>query len=140
MSQPPFDEGDGLEQEWRRSFARQLRALRERAQLTQAAVAQAPEMSETVYARYEGAKIWPSIGRLRRLCEILGCSADALLGFPYTAEPDASHDPADPLPIRRLRRQLRQASPESLRVVTRFLDALDRHGGLRMPDTDDADE
>lgn len=121
-------------------FARQLRALRERAQLTQAAVAEALEMSETVYARYEGAKIWPSIGRLRRLCEILGCSADTLLAFAYATAPAASHEPTEPLPMRRLRRQLRQAAPETLRVVTRFLDALDRHGGLRVPGGDDVDE
>jgi transcriptional regulator with XRE-family HTH domain len=120
-----------MEREWRRIFARQLRALRERARLTQSAVAAALEMSETVYARYEAGKIWPSLGRLRRLCQVLGCSADALLGFAYQGEPPP--DPSDPLPLRRLRRQLRQAGPESLRAVTRFLDALDRHGGLRVP-------
>jgi transcriptional regulator with XRE-family HTH domain len=126
--------------ESQRRFARNLRAARERAQLTQADVAEAMEMTVTVYARYERGKIWPSIGALRRLCDVLGCSADTLLGLEEpAAEPEAPAAPSEPLPMRRLRRQLRQASPETLHVVEQMLDKLEEHGVLQAPDDDVAD-
>jgi transcriptional regulator with XRE-family HTH domain len=140
VSQPPVQDGDSEEQSCRRIFARQLPALRERAHLTQAAVAEALEMTETVYARYEGAKIWPSIGRLRRLGELLGCSVDALLAFKRDAGGAAPCDlPSESAAVRRLLGQLRKARPEALRTVERFLDALDEHGGLRMPGDEPTD-
>jgi transcriptional regulator with XRE-family HTH domain len=122
--------------ESQRRFARNLRAARERALLTQADLAEAMEMTVTVYARYERGKIWPSIGALRRLCDVLGCSADTLLGL---EEPAAAREspapPTEPLSMRRLRRQLRQASPETLHVVEQMLDKLQEHGVLA-PDDD----
>jgi transcriptional regulator with XRE-family HTH domain len=118
--------------EVQRRFARNLRATRERAQLTQADVAEAMEMTVTVYARYERGKIWPSIGALRRLCDVLGCSADTLLGLEEPApEQESPSPPTEPLPMRRLRRQLRQASPGTLDVVEQMLDKLEEHGVLR---------
>jgi transcriptional regulator with XRE-family HTH domain len=98
-------------------------------------------MSETVYARYERGKAWPSLGRLRRVCSILDCPADALLGLePADADVAPRESPAEPLAVRRLRRQLRDARPNTVRVVTWLLDVLTEHGLLEPPDEDDPED
>lgn len=97
-------------------------------------MAAALAMTEDVYARYEAGTIWPSIHRLRRLAEVLGCSVEALLAFKRGAGCAVSCDlPSDSAAVRRLLVQLRKAGPETLRKLERLLDALDEHGGLRMP-------
>jgi transcriptional regulator with XRE-family HTH domain len=123
MPRRPHRDGESEEQARQRRFARALRQARSRAELTQGDMAEALHMSETVYARYECGKAWPSLGRLRRLCAILDCPADVLLGLepagtapaPRKPPPDP---PAEPLVVRRLRRQLRTARPNTVRVVT----------------------
>jgi transcriptional regulator with XRE-family HTH domain len=123
--------------ECQRRFSRNLRAARERARLTQADMAEAMDMTVTVYARYERGKIWPSIGALRRLCDVLGCSADLLLGLQEPeGDPTSPEPPAEPLPVRRLRRQLRQANPATLRLVAQMLDKLQESGVLEAPEED----
>jgi transcriptional regulator with XRE-family HTH domain len=144
MPRRPYRDGMSEEQAQRR-FARALQAARARTELTQGDMAEALGMSETVYARYERGKAWPSLGRLRRLCDILDCPADVLLGnepadtatAPRKPPPDP---PAEPLVMRRLRRQLRDARPNTVRVVTWLLDVLTDHGLLEPPDEDDPDE
>lgn len=126
--------------ECQRRFSRNLRAARERARLTQADVAEAMDMTVTVYARYERGKIWPSIGALRRLCDVLECSADLLLGLQEPeGDPASPEPPAEPLPVRRLRRQLRQANPATLRLVEQMLDKLQESGVLPEPEDDAPD-
>ena len=127
------------EQSWRDHFARRLRAARKRAGRTQVAMAAALDMNEDVYARYEAGTMWPSIGRLRRLGAILGCSVDALLAIERQARGTAPDQPSDSAAVRRLLTQLRRAGPETLRKVERFLDALDEHGGLRLPGDEPAE-
>lgn len=134
------DDSDPQDLEWRRRFARSLRAARERARLTQADLAEALGMTETVYARYERAKIWPSIGRLRQMCLTLGCSADVLLGHrKLEAGAALPAPPEDPLRVRRLVRRFRQARPETVQAVHRVLDILDRYRTqvASEPETDD---
>ena len=128
------DDQDTQEQERQRTFSRNLRVARERAQLTQVDMAEAMTMSETVYARYESAKTWPSIGALLRLCQILNCSANWLLGLDDTAGPALSAPPQEPLAVRRLRRQLRHARPRTRRMVKLVLDELQERGRLSPPD------
>jgi len=128
------DDQDTQEQERQRTFSRNLRIARERAHLTQVDMAEAMTMSETVYARYESAKTWPSIGALLRLCQILNCSADWLLGLDDTPGPALSALPQEPLPVRRLRRQLRHAQPRTRRMVKLVLDELQERGRLAPPD------
>jgi transcriptional regulator with XRE-family HTH domain len=104
-------------------------------------MAEALGMSETVYARYERGMAWPSLGRLRRLCSILDCPADVLLGNePADTNPAPCAPPAEPLVMRRLRRQLRDARPNTVRVVTWLLDTLTEHGLLEPPDEDDPED
>jgi transcriptional regulator with XRE-family HTH domain len=97
-------------------------------------MAEAMRMSETVYARYEAGTTWPATGSLRRLCRILRCSANWLIGLDDTSGPAPSPPPAEPLAVRRLRRQLRNAQPGTRRMVERLLDELEARGRLAPPD------
>ncbi|ACY19070.1 helix-turn-helix transcriptional regulator [Haliangium ochraceum] len=109
----------------RRSFARNVRKARVRRQLTQEDVAEALDVSPTVYRRYERAQIWPVLERFTRLCEVLSCSADELFGFrelDTRRRPRARDD--DSPALRRLNRQLRTASPAACRLACEVLDLL----------------
>lgn len=109
-------------------FARNLRAARERAGLTQAGLAKKLGMADEVYARYERRKMWPGLDKLCRLCDVLGCTVDALLGLDQPAPAAARPAPADdPLPVRRLMRQLRSAQPRTVRLVGQMLSELDSY-------------
>jgi transcriptional regulator with XRE-family HTH domain len=129
---------DLQDEERQQRFARNLRAARERARLTQAGLAKKLGMTDEVYARYERAKMWPSIDKLCRLCDLLDCTADSLLGLdesaPAPAEPPP---PEDPQPVRRLMRQLRKARSRTVRVVGRLLNELEAYA--RAPDEDGED-
>lgn len=117
---------DIQDEERRRRFARNLRAARERARLTQVGVAAKLGMNDEVYARYERAKMWPGIDKLGRLCEILDCSADSLLGTDEVAPAPAEPPPDDDSPaVRRLLRRLRKARPRTVRLVSRMLNDLE---------------
>jgi transcriptional regulator with XRE-family HTH domain len=114
------------DEERQRRFARNLRAARERARLTQAGVAEKLGMNDEVYARYERAKMWPGIDKLGRLCEILDCSADSLFGTDEAAPTPAEPPPDEDSPaVRRLLRRLRKAKPRTVRLVSRMLNDLE---------------
>jgi DNA-binding XRE family transcriptional regulator len=137
------------DEERQRLFARNLRAARERAGLTQASMATKLGMEDEVYARYERAKMWPSLDRLGRICEILGCTSDSLLGTdqppPRPARPPAPTPDDDSPDVRRLLRRLRKARPKTLRLAKQMLDELDKYGrpapggepAGTVPDSDD---
>jgi transcriptional regulator with XRE-family HTH domain len=131
------DDQNTQDRERQRTFANNLRVARERAHLTQVDMAEAMNMSETVYARYETAKTWPSIGALTRLCQLLNCSADWLLGLSDTPGPEVAPLPSEPLAVRRLRRQLRDAHPRTRHMVDLLLDELEARGRLAAPDDDE---
>ena len=140
------------DEERQRLFARTLRAARERAGLTQASMATKLGMEDEVYARYERAKMWPSLDRLGRICDILGCTSDALLGTdqppPRPARPPAPTPDEDSPDVRRLLRRLRKARPKTLRLAKQLMDELEKHGrsasgGERArtaPDNDEDDD
>jgi transcriptional regulator with XRE-family HTH domain len=119
---------DLQDEERQRRFARNLRAARERASLTQAGMAEKMGMGDEVYARYERAKMWPSLDKLCRLCEILDCTADELLGLDEVVPvPVAPPPPEDPQPVRRLMRQLRKARARTVRLVGRMLNEIEAY-------------
>lgn len=91
-------------------------------------------MSETVYARYEAGSIWPTPDSLRRLCQILRCSADWLLGLDDTTGPALAPPPEESPALRRVLRQLRHAQPGTRRLVEHLLDELEACGRLEPPD------
>jgi transcriptional regulator with XRE-family HTH domain len=131
---------DSQDEERQRQFARNLRAARERAGLTQAGIAAKLGMEDEVYARYERARMWPSLDRLCRLCDILGCTSDSLLGTdqppPRPARPPALAPDDDSPDVRRLLRRLRKARPRTVRLARQMIDELDKYdwptpGGAR---------
>jgi hypothetical protein len=75
--------------------------------------------------------MWPSIERLGRICDILGCTSDSLLGTdqtpPRPAKPSVQAPDDDSPAVRRLLRRLRKARPTTVRLVTRMFAALDKH-------------
>jgi transcriptional regulator with XRE-family HTH domain len=120
--------------EMHRQFARNLRAARQRAGLTQADMAARLGMIDEAYARYERVKTWPGLDRLCHLCRILDCSADFLLG----RDESPQRPPRPPLPdddppaVRQLLHRLRKARPRTVRLVTALLRELEEtHGGKR---------
>ncbi|WP_428263006.1 helix-turn-helix domain-containing protein [Haliangium sp.] len=119
---PPWHRPDDLV--LRRTFARNLRAARTRAGLTQADVAEAVGLTETVYGRYERAKLWPSLGTLCRLCEVLDCSADILLGRRPPSPADEAEVPPAPPEARRLLRLLRGAHVRTIELADWLLGEL----------------
>jgi DNA-binding XRE family transcriptional regulator len=118
------------DEERQRLFARNLRAARERAGLTQASMATKLGMEDEVYARYERARMWPSLDRLGRICDVLDCTSDALLGTdqppPPPARAPAPAPDEDSPDVRRLLRRLRKARPKTLRLVKQMIDELDK--------------
>ena len=66
--------------EERLQFAKRLREARERRQY-RARIRQDAWLDEEKYARYERAEVEVPVGLLKRMCALLGVSADELLGF-----------------------------------------------------------
>lgn len=126
---------DIQDQERQRVFARNLREVRRRAGLTQAGMAEKLDMLDEIYARYERAKMWPSLDKLCRMCDILGCSADTLLGT-NEALPIPSERPEDPPAVRRLMRKLRKAEPMTVHLATRMVDVVAKHEAMKQDGAD----
>lgn len=109
-----------------KAFARNLQAARKRARLTQDDMAELLGLSRQSYPQYERAITWPSVGKLRHICQALQVSADTLLFGVITG------DEAPPLPrerqgqLRRLLRELRGADAYTLRVVRYVLSAIEK--------------
>lgn len=121
------------EEELQSSLSRNLREARIRARLTQVEVAEAIGVCEHVYARYERAQRLPSVDTFDRMCLVLGCSANWLLGEVDEAPaeqqsdiqaPDHEEGLAHDRTMRRVHRRLRKATPETLDLVNAVLDAV----------------
>lgn len=108
--------------------------------LTQEKVAERVGLSAQFYGRIERGKALPSVVSLSRLTNELDVSADELLGrrqqhpeVNMLDDVDAEHAAdeeayltLDRLPVRRVMRKLRQASPGTLRLVAMLLNELSR--------------
>ena len=70
-----------LDEQRKREFAERLKQARRTAGLTQLDVALKLRQSAAGYASYEQGKNEPSIAMLIRICEVLGTTADELLGI-----------------------------------------------------------
>ncbi|HSP77479.1 MAG TPA: helix-turn-helix transcriptional regulator [Myxococcaceae bacterium] len=70
-----------MDEEIQRTLGQVARAARERLDLTQAQVAKQVGLVPGVYGRIERGDMMPSVPSLRRICLVLGISADALLGL-----------------------------------------------------------
>ncbi|MGZ3458809.1 MAG: helix-turn-helix domain-containing protein [Archangium sp.] len=121
-------------------LGRRLRRARMRLELTQEQVARAVGFVPTVYGRIERGDMVPSTPKLRALCELLGVSADVLLGLrtevsaapdeASSAASDAAPDSAparaaeEALELRRLTVLVRELPPDKLRLLEVIMDAL----------------
>lgn len=105
------------------SIGRTARAARIRLNLTQAEVAELLETAPEVYGRLERGKMLPSVRTLRRLCEILGISADECLELRerrvLAVGERAADYSVDPGALR-IARRLERLSPRQLRLVVQL--------------------
>jgi transcriptional regulator with XRE-family HTH domain len=99
------------------------RAARQRLNLTQEDVAERVGIATEVYGRLERGNMLPSVPTFRKLCSVLGLSADEALGLgvdgpnPWTPPPESPEAP-EPVELRRLLRRARQLDRNALRVLS----------------------
>jgi transcriptional regulator with XRE-family HTH domain len=130
MSRRSPERGASTEALLQKTFALNLRAARKSKGMTQAEVAKAIGVSTTVFWRYEGARMWPSIETLRDMCKVLDVSADALLGLGQEETPGIlPAPPENPPMVRRLLDQLRRASRSTRYLVEMVLAAIEKRRG-----------
>lgn len=71
-------------------LGRELHAARRRLGLTQEQVARAVGFVPAAYGRVERGDVLPSVGKLWRLCALLGVSSDTLLSLSVSDVPEGS--------------------------------------------------
>lgn len=111
-----------------------VRAARQRLELTQADVAERVGIATEVYGRLERGHMLPSVRTLRKLCLVLNCSSDVLLGMSATpavegGAPQLAEDPPeyrDRPEVRRLMRTVRKLDNPRLRLLGQVAHALER--------------
>ena len=105
-----------------------VRAARQRLDLTQADVAERVGIATEVYGRLERGHMLPSVKTLRRLCLVLNCSSDVLLGVASAEKPVAvAEDPpeyGERPEVRRVLRTLRRLEPAQLRLISQVAGAI----------------
>lgn len=112
------------------SFGKALRAARLSLGLTQEDAAERLGIGIPFYGRIERGHGVPSMATLVRMVQVLGVSANALMGRPGRSGGAERPQPERP-EVRRIVRKLRKASPNTIRVVTMVLD------GLGIPDDEE---
>lgn len=100
-----------------------VRTAREAFGLTQAEVAERVGIATEVYGRLERGHMLPSIQTFHKLCTVLRCSGDELLGLSATAR---STDVmiVDQPEVRKLLSTLRKLEPEQLRLLEQVARAI----------------
>jgi transcriptional regulator with XRE-family HTH domain len=105
-----------------------VRSARTRLDLTQADVAERVGIATEVYGRLERGHMLPSVKTLRRLCLVLSCSSDVLLGVAAAEKPMAvAEDPpeyGERPEVRRVLRSLRKLEPAQLRLISQVAGAI----------------
>ncbi|MCP3136209.1 helix-turn-helix transcriptional regulator [Pyxidicoccus xibeiensis] len=109
-----------------------VRAARQRLELTQADVAERVGIATEVYGRLERGHMLPSVRTLRKLCLVLNCSSDVLLGMAGVAgvegAPALAEDPPEYRErpeVRRLLRTVRKLDAPRLRLLGQVANALE---------------
>jgi transcriptional regulator with XRE-family HTH domain len=106
-----------------RTIGRAARQARRARKMTQEDAAARVGVSTQFYGRIERGDALPSVTTLRRMAEVLGVYADALLAGGVPAGRAA--EPGDGPQLRRVVRSLRRTTPAVMAAVERILDALD---------------
>jgi transcriptional regulator with XRE-family HTH domain len=99
------------------------RAARQRLNLTQEDVAERIGIATEVYGRLERGNMLPSVPTFRKLCAVLGLSADEALGLSSGSPVEWTPPPpppevSEPAELRRLLRRARQLDRNSIRVLS----------------------
>jgi transcriptional regulator with XRE-family HTH domain len=119
-----------MEQKLAAIIGASVRAARQRLDLTQADVAERVGIATEVYGRLERGHMLPSVKTLRRLCLVLNCSSDVLLGVASVEKPVAvAEDPVEygeRPEVRRVLRTLRRLEPAQLRLISQVAGAIHR--------------
>lgn len=102
---------------------RARRARRAR-RMTRADVAARLGVTTEYYARIERGHALPGVTTFARLAGTLDLHLDAIIERAAGGELPGSAPPSDPLPVRRVLRRLRRASPSARALVMELLDAL----------------
>jgi transcriptional regulator with XRE-family HTH domain len=105
-------------------IGRGARLARRARRMTQADVAARMGVTVEYYARIERGRALPGVTTLARLVGALDLLLDAIIERAAGGELAAPTLPSDPLPVRRLVRRLRRASPSALALVTELLAVL----------------
>ena len=107
------------------SLGKAVQAARIALDWTQEDAAERIGISVPFYGRIERGHSLPSIQVLARMVQVLGISANVLTHDPdRVSAASRSRVPHHGPKLRRLVRQLRKASPKTIRVVTKVVDAL----------------
>ena len=112
----------------RNTIGTTTRAARKELHLTQEAAAERIGLSSEFFARIERGHAFPSVPTVSRMMEVLGVSADDLLGLTVPVNKPVArinHPADDPPEIRRLVRRLKHASPATIRVITLLVKELE---------------
>jgi transcriptional regulator with XRE-family HTH domain len=120
-----------MDEKLRHTLGDAARAARLRLGLTQAEVAKKVRLKSGVYGRVERGAMVPSVPTLRRICETLGISSDALLSLgaqaPETTAsafpPAASEHPE----LSRIIHILHGWPPERLALLRKLLETANTH-------------
>jgi transcriptional regulator with XRE-family HTH domain len=107
------------------------RAARLRLGLTQAEVAKKVGLKSGVYGRVERGMMTPSVPTLRRICETLGISSDALLALsaqaPEVTAPAPPPGAGEHPELSRIIHILQGWPPERLALLRKLLETADTH-------------
>ncbi|PTL75184.1 helix-turn-helix domain-containing protein [Vitiosangium sp. GDMCC 1.1324] len=99
-------------------IGRAAREARQRLGLTQEDVAERVRITAEVYGRIERGDMLPATPTLKRICGVLGISADSLIGLTGPEAPQTRPSPEEALTpdVRRLLRVVRTLDPGQLAV------------------------
>ncbi|WP_257460530.1 helix-turn-helix domain-containing protein [Archangium lipolyticum] len=120
-----------MDEKLQRLMGAAARAARLRLGLTQAEVAAKVGLRSSVYGRVERGHMTPSVPTLRRLCETLGISSDALLSLaprePAQASGTAARTDGEHPELSRIIHLLSGWTPERLVLLRKLLETADSH-------------
>ena len=120
-----------MDEKLRQALGDAARAARLRLGLTQAEVAKKVRLKPGVYGRVERGAMVPSVPTLRRICETLGISSDALLSLgaraPETTAPAPPPAAGEHPELSRIIHILQGWTPERLALLRKLLETTDSH-------------
>ncbi|MBM7115405.1 helix-turn-helix transcriptional regulator [[Archangium] primigenium] len=120
-----------MDEKLRHALGDAARAARLRMGLTQVEVAKKVRLKSGVYGRVERGAMVPSVPTLRRICETLGISSDALLSLDTQAPKTTASAPApggrEHPELSRIIHLLHRWPPERLALLRKLLETADPH-------------